>query len=201
MSFGLPRLVFPAAVLVLLAVSGPWEARLAASPEAAQRSLAQAERRGRRPDAERMRRNQEERFEELCKYLSLTDEQKGQARSFFDAHNKNAGEVFRAARAGDLEREAVRDSMAVLMQNYRDQLRTLLSEEQKAKLDEWLEQHRPENRGRRPGGAIRRDTTPGLQETLAGILRERGRGTAEVSELSSPGNAACFRRIGLRYQT
>ncbi len=155
--------VYPLTLLVLLAVSSVWEPQLYAFPDQERPALAQFNRRdqgrGRRPNQDQMRRNQEQRFEDLCRHLELTEEQKEQARQYFDDHQKNTGEVFKAVRNGDLEREAARDSTAVLLKAYQDQIKSLLTGEQKVKLEEWIKQTR-ERRGRRPGGTILENLTP-----------------------------------------
>ena len=77
-------MVYPATLFMLLALSGLWEVPLNAYPAEAQLKLAQFNRRGRRPGDRQMRKMAERRFEELCQYLELTEEQKKQARGYFD---------------------------------------------------------------------------------------------------------------------
>jgi Spy/CpxP family protein refolding chaperone len=145
--------LYPVAISMMFAVSALWQAPLKADPVEPEPQLAQAERRDRRPGPERMRERAEQRFEELCKHLELSDEQKTKARECFEAHQETSMKVFEAIRDGNLERGAIRDSMAVLRKAYRDKVNTLLTEEQKAKYKEWDD--RPRRRGgRRPGGAF-----------------------------------------------
>jgi len=182
----LPRMryaVYPLTLLVLVAVSGVREAPLLASPVQDRLTPAQFNRqgRGRRRNPERMRRNQEERFERLCTYLELTGEQKKQAREYFDTRNKNTMELFQAARSGELEREAARDSMAVLMNAYLDQIKSLLTGEQKARLEEWMKQRR-NRRSHRPGGAGLEDLTPEQREQLAGLRNGHKQSLFELRE-------------------
>lgn len=137
---------YAVAVSMVVALSVLWQTPLEAKTVEPEINLAQGP-----PSPERMREWAEQRFEELCKHLELNDEQKTKAHEYFEAHQEKSMKVFEAIRGGNLEREAVRDSMETLRKEYRDQINSLLTEEQKAKYKEWDDRPRRRGgRGRRP---------------------------------------------------
>ncbi|HUU28585.1 MAG TPA: hypothetical protein VM123_12310 [archaeon] len=79
----------------------------------------------------------EQQFEEICKYLELTKKQKKQAQKIFDRRGKESKKVFKAMRKGKLDGAAGRDSLNVIMANYREKFSALITEEQRKKLAEW----------------------------------------------------------------
>jgi Spy/CpxP family protein refolding chaperone len=75
----------------------------------------------------------EARVEQLDKALSLTDEQKTKIKDIYT----KAGEEMRAAmKEGGGDREAMRGKMMERMKATQDQVRALLTDEQKKKFDE-----------------------------------------------------------------
>jgi len=97
-------------------------------------------------------RRAEERFNKMCEFLGLDEKQKEEARKLYDERREEMRKVMRDARDGNLSREEVRSKMEESFKTYREKLEKLLTEEQKAKLEQW-EKENPRRgvRGRRPG--------------------------------------------------
>ena len=79
----------------------------------------------------------EERFNKMCEFLGLDEKQKKEVRKLFDDRRKELREIMGDAREGNLSREEVRGKMEESFKNYREKLEKLLTEEQKAKLEQW----------------------------------------------------------------
>ena len=95
----------------------------------------------------------EERFNKMCEFLGLNEEQKKEVRKLFDERREEMMKLRDDMRDGELSREEAREKMRENSGNYREKLEKLLTEEQKAKLDQW-EKENPRRGGRgrsRPG--------------------------------------------------
>ena len=91
----------------------------------------------------------EARVEQLDKALSLTDEQKTKIKEIYT----KAGEEMRAAmKEGGGDREAARGKMMERMRATRDQVRAVLTDEQKKKFDEMPQRGGGDQGGRSRGG-------------------------------------------------
>jgi len=93
----------------------------------------------------------EERFNKMCEFLVLDEQQKKEARKLFDARRNEMRKIMGDARKGKLSREETRARMAESFKNYREKFENLLTEEQKAKLELWEQEN--QRRDRRGGSA------------------------------------------------
>jgi len=93
----------------------------------------------------------EERFNKMCEFLGLDEQQKKEARKLFDDRRKLMRKIMGDARKGKLSREEARAKMVESFKNFREKFENLLNGEQKAKLELWEKQN--PRRGRRGGSA------------------------------------------------
>ena len=93
-------------------------------------------------------RQAEERFNKMCEFLGLDEKQQKEARKLFDERRKEMREIMGEVREGNLSREQVRGKMEESFKNYRGKLEKLLTEEQKARLEQWVKEN-PRRRGMR----------------------------------------------------
>jgi len=95
----------------------------------------------------------EERFNKMCEFLGLDEQQKKEVRKLFDERREEMRKVMGEARDGELSREEAREKMRENSEDYREKLEKLLTEEQKAKLEQWEKENpRRDRRDRsRPG--------------------------------------------------
>lgn len=95
----------------------------------------------------------EERFNKMCEFLGLDEKQKKEVRKLFDERREEMRKVMGDARDGELSREEAREKMRENSESYRGKLEKLLTEEQKAKLEQWEKENpRRDRRDRsRPG--------------------------------------------------
>lgn len=111
----------------------------------------QFDRRGENMLAQRGRdfqRQAEERFNRMCRFLGLDEKQKEEARKLFDERREEMRKIMGDARDGNLSREQVRGKMEESFKTYREKMEKLLTEEQKAKLEQWQKEN-PRRRGAR----------------------------------------------------
>lgn len=92
----------------------------------------------------------EARFDSMCVYLGLDEKQKKEARSLYDTMGEETRKLWSEVQSGALDRDGARESMQKIRQNYEEKFTALLTEEQKAKYEKWMEEH-PRRRGRRRG--------------------------------------------------
>ena len=93
-------------------------------------------------------RQAEDRFNRMCQFLGLDEKQKEQARKLFDARREEMRKIMGDARDGNLSREQARGRMEESFETYLEKLEKLLTEEQKAKLEQWVKEN-PRRRGSR----------------------------------------------------
>ena len=93
-------------------------------------------------------RQAEDRFNRMCQFLGLDEKQKEEVRKLFDERRQEMRKVMGEARDGNLSREQVRSKMEESFKTYREKLEKLLTEEQKAKLEQWQKEN-PRRRGAR----------------------------------------------------
>jgi len=91
----------------------------------------------------------EERVAQLDKALSLTDEQKTKIKDIYAKAGEQMREAFRGGGGGD--REAARSKMMEAMRKTREDVRALLTDEQKKKFDELPQRGGGEKGGRGQG--------------------------------------------------
>ena len=75
----------------------------------------------------------EERFNRMCEFLGLDENQKKEARKLFDERREEMRKLRDETRSGDLSRQEIREKMRGNSENYRKKLEKLLTDEQKAK--------------------------------------------------------------------
>jgi Spy/CpxP family protein refolding chaperone len=92
-----------------------------------------------RPDSEEREARRAEARAAMIEALELSDDQKTQVETIFDAKDQKRKEIFDANRE---QREEVRSQMASLREETKDQLRAVLTEEQFSRLEELREEHR-----------------------------------------------------------
>ncbi len=100
-----------------------------------------------------LKKRAEENFQELCAFLALNDDQRKQARKLFEKRQEKMQEAMKDARRERSERSKTRDKMAESYREFRQNLEKILSEEQRAKLEKWVDD--------RQGSAGPRGQVPG----------------------------------------
>ena len=93
-------------------------------------------------------RQAEERFNRMCRFLGLDEKQQKEARKLFDERREEMRKIMGDARDGNLSREQVRGKMEESFKAYHEKMEKLLTEEQKAKLEQWQKEN-PRRRGAR----------------------------------------------------
>ena len=91
----------------------------------------------------------EARFDSMCVYLGLDEKQEKEARRLYDTMREEMREVWSGVRSGNLDRAAARESMQKIYQSCQEKFVALLTEEQKAKYEKWIEDHPRSGRQRR----------------------------------------------------
>ena len=141
-------------LFLLLALGFEFSPLRANPPEDGAIRLVQRDR-SRRPGGRFRRSPQErqkmarERFERMCKYLELTEQQKKEAEALFKARGKELKELFSDLRSGKIERSQLRESMQKIQREFQEKFQALLTEQQRAKLEKWRKEH--PRIGQRPG--------------------------------------------------
>jgi len=77
------------------------------------------------------------KFERMCEIIELKGEQLKQARALFDSRIEEMQKIMSAARQGELNQSEARGKMAESFKKHREQFESLLSQEQKAKLEKF----------------------------------------------------------------
>jgi Spy/CpxP family protein refolding chaperone len=91
----------------------------------------------------------EARFDSMCVYLGLDEKQKKEARSLYDTIREEMRKLWSEVQSGNLDRTAARESIQKIYQNYQEKFEALLTDEQKAKYEKWIEEHPRRGRQRR----------------------------------------------------
>ena len=97
--------------------------------------------------AERMKEMQEKRFAELVEFLGLDEEQTAKAKELSEAQREKGKALMEEARSENADREQMREKMQVFRDEFHAELKKILNTDQQAKLDEWIENHQPGQRG------------------------------------------------------
>jgi hypothetical protein len=112
----------------------------------AKRVIQMIERRGQRGD-----RGQDRRGRDPLEDLGLEGEAKEKASKATEDYNRKRTELFERMRSGEMDRSEIRDAMEALREDYNDEMKNILDEEQYKKFQENSQRRRWGGRGGRGG--------------------------------------------------
>ena len=79
----------------------------------------------------------EESFRKMIEFIGLDEQQAAEAGKLFEARFREISEITERVQSGDLKQQEAGEKLAGSFKTYREKFEKLLSEEQKARLEQW----------------------------------------------------------------
>jgi len=129
---------------------------------------------------------EQDRFDRMCAFLELNDEQKKQAEELFKSRREEMKQLVQQARTDEQDKKQVREKMRQSFEQHRKDFEAILTEEQAGKLKQW-EGRREGRRDRMDGpperpGAFDLDLTDSQQEQVDKLRDEHREQLREIRD-------------------